>query len=542
MLLGLIVALAVNSQTSKPEAALASLGGFHRKVATESPQAQRFFDQGLLCLYAFHYGQARRSFQVAVTLDPKCAMNYWGIAYSYGPFINAPDVDPAQSKRALDALNQADAAPEAFPLERQIIGAQRVRFSTDGPADRTKLNQAYAGQMGALWKAHPNDPDVGALYAEALIDERPWNQWTLDGKANPGTLEAISVLESVLRMNSKHPMGLHMYIHALEASPQPERALRAADTLFNLVPELGHLQHMPCHIYARLGRWERSITANLDAIAKVDKYMASRGIDPNRGPRVDHYGEALAFAAGMRGMSQLALDAVTLKGTPLKDLEADYADADGDLAMPLEIEQQFGKWDQILSTPSFGAKLPISETMRLGARCVAYAATGHLAEAKTERDRFGQSLSKIPASKSDGLNLVHDILAVEHHLMEGEILIREAGHEDDGLAELRRAVECEDALHYSEPPEWLMPTRHSLGAALLLLGRYREAEPVFRENLRRTPNDGWATLGLAKSYAGEGKNREAALYQSKFKKLWKDADISINTSCLCLETSAKAKD
>jgi tetratricopeptide (TPR) repeat protein len=462
-------------------------------------------------------------------------MNYWGIAYSYGPNINFPSVDADTSRKALDALKKADAASGANPLERELIESQKLRFAPEGPKDRRQLDAAYSKELRTLWKKNPKDPDVGAFFAEALIDEQPWNQWTPAGEPNPGTLEAVETLEAVLKLNSKHPMGLHMMIHSLEASPNPERALKAADSLFNRFPELGHMQHMPCHIYARTGRWEKSIRANIDALKKEDSYLISRGMDPKKSPKIDHDGEALAFAAGMRGQSKLALDAVTIQGFTMKELETEYADLDGDLAMPLEVQQQFGKWDQILATPSFGSKLPVSETMRFGARCVALAATGHLDEAKIDRDNFEKTLLLVPADKSDGLNLVKDVLEVERHLVKGEILVRESGNEDSGLIELRKAVANEDALHYAEPPDWLMPTRHSLGAALLLLGHFDEAESVFRENLRRCPHDGWATLGLSKALLGLGKKSEASRFLAEFKKLWKDADTQISTSCMCLE-------
>lgn len=534
-----LLLLQTQAPLPKTEPLLKSLGGFHRKVSTNSPIAQRYFDQGLVCLYVYHYRQARRSFQQAIEADPQCAMNYWGLAASYGPDINFPSVDAESSQTALAAIEKGIHAKNATPLERKLVLAEGMRFDPTGPIDRTARNHVYADAMKALYGIEPNDPDVASLYAEALIDERPWKQWTLEGKPNPGTLDAIQALERTLKLNPIHPMGLHMYIHALEASPHPEKALFAADRLFNLLPELGHAQHMPCHIYARTGCWPQAVKANLAAIAQVDAYMRSRGVNPADSPRVDHYGEALAFAASMRGQSALALGAVSLDGIPNERLGKDFADLDGDLAAPLEIEQLFGKWDKILSTPAFGERLPVSETLRQGARAVAFSATGDLKSAHEAYGQFKIWFEKIPADKWDGVNYYRKVVEVESHLALGEILIREQGHEPEGLAELKKAVECEDRLNYSEPPEWLMPTRHALGAAQLLFGKFSEALETFHENLRRNPNDGWATLGLAKAYRGLGRKKLAAATQAKFEMLWKDADVKIRTSCMCLDAEAK---
>ncbi|MBS1718206.1 MAG: hypothetical protein JSS72_10800 [Armatimonadetes bacterium] len=533
----LLVALA--QQPGKPEALMTRLGGFHRAVSTKNRTCQQFFDQGLACLYGYQYSTALRSFQQAINADPECAMAYWGLAASYGPTINTPDVDAEDSKKALEALDHADKAKEASELERELIAAQRLRFNASGPKDRTALNAAFSNRMRTVWEHHRRDSDVGSLFAEALLDERPWDQWTLDGKPNPGTEEAVSTVEEVLRQSPRHPMALHVYIHAVEASPHPEKALKAADTLFDLQPDLSHMQHMPCHIYARTGQWAKSIHSNIVAIARVKEYQLSRGISPKAAPNVGHYSHALAFAAGMRGQSKIALHSMDLGGLSNEYLEKNAANFDGELAMPLEVQQQFGKWDDVLSAQIFGKGLPIARTMQAGARAVAFAATGELEQAKKELVRFAEAKQLIPADKADGRTMIHDVLAVEQHLATGEVLIREAGKEEEGLQEMRKAVELEDHLPYSEPPDWIMPTRHALGAALLMLGKYPEALDVFNENLRRLPNDGWATMGLSKALRGLGQVKEADKTLAKFKTLWKDADITISTSCMCLEPRTK---
>lgn len=537
MFAALLFAMLQAGQKPQPETLLPNCAGFHRAISTTDRLAQRYFDQGLVYLYSYHYRSARRSFEEALKRDPESAMAYWGVAFSYGPDINSPDVDRESSQAALKALDRARHAAHCTALERQLIDAQALRFDPTGPDERKPLNRAYAEAMNALWLAHDRDPDIGAMYAEALIDERPWNQWTKDGKPQPGTLDAVAALERVLKLDPRHPLGLHLYIHALEASSTPQKALSAANRLYNLLPDIAHMQHMPSHIYARLGMWERSVKANLDALQKEEAYARSRGIDLRAWPKVEHYNMALAFAAGMRGQSRIALEGVTIEGFTREQFETNFADYDQNIAMPLTVQQMFGKWDAILRTPSFGPKFPIAETMRYGARTVALAATGRLDEARQSRSRFLEMFDALPTRQRWYVTPIRDILNVEKHLITGEILIREPGGVDEGLTELRLAVEAEDQLPYAEPPDWVMPTRHSLGAALLMHGRFEEAKQVFQDNLRRTPNDGWATLGLYKAYIGLHASDDARRELQRFNRLWRDADIKISTSCMCLEPS-----
>ena len=539
-MIGVVLSLALFAQTPpKPEALMEHLGGFHRGVSTTHPLAQKFFDQGLACIYGYQYRTALRSFKRVTELDKDCALAYWGIAYSNGPDINSPQVDDDSAKAALAALDQADAAAHATPLERELIAAQRLRYALPAPKDRKQLDANYSNAMRRIWKAHQSDPDIGAMFAEALIDERPWHQWSLEGLAQPGTLEAIETIETCLKLNPKHPMALHLCIHAVEASPHPERALKAADTLEGLQPDLGHMQHMPCHIYARMGQWNKAIAANERAIKRENEYMISRGVTKPIFPNVHHYGAALAFAAGMKGRSHLAISAMDTKGFSREWMAKNGSDLDTDLAMPLTVLQQFGHWDEILATEPFPDNLPISQTMLYGAQTVANSALGQLDAAKQCYQKFVESEARVPADLSDGINLCRDILDVEKHLCHGEILVREDATKQEGLKELELAVSLEDHLSYSEPPSWLMPTRHALGAALLILGKVSEAEPVFREQLRRTPNDGWALMGLSKSLSGQGKLKEARRYEAQFRREWKDADITISTSCMCLEPQRK---
>lgn len=485
-------------------------------------------------LYGFQYNGARRCFSQAAQADPECAMAHWGLAIAEGPTINDTGVGAAASKLALAEIQRALKAKHVSPLELELIRAQQTRFSPDGPAERNLLNAAYAQAMGKVWRNHQDDPDVGALYAEALLDQRPWNQWSKDGKPMPGTVDAISTLRTVLTLNPRHPQALHMTIHAVESSPHPEDALKAADTLFDLQPDLGHMQHMPCHIYNRTGQWAKSVHASQVAIAQTNAYLKSRGVE-FVGPSLDHYDHALAYAASMLGQSQVALKALNLDNVTPEWIEKNGADYDTDLALPVKVLQRFGKWDEILALKPFGSKTPFATAMRMGARAVAFAAMGRLKEAKEAQREFEKDCQAVPASVTwNDFDKAADILNIERHLMNGEILIREAGQENRAISELKLAVKAEDSLHYSEPPSWIQPTRHALGAAFIQLQRYREAEAVYREDIRKIRPCGWSLYGLGKSLQGQGRQSEAKRTMQEFTEAWKSADVQINSSCLCL--------
>lgn len=526
--------LALVNREPLPEAPLTRLGGFHRKITTNSTACQTWFDQGLAMLYGFQYPGAKRCFSQAAKQDPECAMAHWGMAVAEGPTINETAVGAEASKRALEELQRALAAQHISPLESELIKAQQKRFAADGPENRDKLNADYADAMRKLWRLYQNDPDVGAMFGEAVIDQRPWNQWTKDGKPNPGTLEAITTFRKVLRLNPRHPQALHMLIHALEASPRPEEALQAADTLFDLQPDLGHMQHMPCHIYNRTGQWSKSVHASEVAIAQTNVYLKSRAFDFT-GPSFGHYEHALAYAASMEGRSEVARRALNLDGLTPEWIEKNGSDYDQDLSLPLKVMQRFGKWEEILALHPLGSKTPFTNAMLAGARVVALAATNRIPEAKLEQQTFEKLCQLVPAtSKWNDYDSALDVLNIERHLLNGEILVKEAGRGDDALHELRLAVKAEDALHYNEPPSWIQPTRHVLGAALLKLGRFRDAEGVYREDIRKNRPSGWSLYGLTKALEGQNRLKEAERTRQQFRESWKNADIQIDSSCLCL--------
>jgi tetratricopeptide (TPR) repeat protein len=513
-------------------------GAHERRITTSSAEAAHYFNQGLNFLYGFNHDEAIRSFKQAAALDPGCAMAAWGVSVAYGPHINNPSMPPERAKAAWAALEQARALAErASPVERALITALSQRYADPQPADRKPLDQAYAAAMRLVHRDYPDDADVAALFAESLMDLRPWDLWTQDGKPQPGTPEIVAVLERTLSQAPAHPLALHLYIHAVEASPTPERADAAADRLRDLMPGIGHMVHMPSHIDVRRGRWQQAATANEKAIEADRRYRALS-------PRQDFYRvymahnlHMLAYAAMMQGQGERALRAVRemVAGIPADWLQANAAIADGFTAMSLEVLMRFGRWEEVLAEPDFPSYLPIARAMRHVARGVAYTARGDLEGARAEQRAFAEARAKVPAGAFFGNNSAADLLAVAGHLLDGEILFR-SGRTGPALAALREAVRREDGLRYDEPPDWIHPVRHVLGAVLLKAGRPAEAEVVYREDLRRLPDNGWSLYGLGRSLRAQksaAKAAEAARVEARFNQIWGAADVKLASSCLC---------
>jgi tetratricopeptide (TPR) repeat protein len=511
------------------------LGGHSRKVTTASPEAQRYFDQGLAFLYAFNHDEAIRAFRRAGELDPRCAMAFWGVAVANGPHINNPVVPEDRAKAAWEALKKAQAAAAgASPVEQALIEALAARYALPQPEDRKPLEQAYADAMRKVWLAYPRDADVGALFAESLADLRPWDLWTPDGKPQPGTEDLVATLESVLALDPKHPLANHLMIHAVEASPHPEKADRAADTLRDLQPGLGHLVHMPSHIDVRRGWWQQAIDANAKAMEADRRYTAR---SPHQGfyrLYMAHNHHMLTYGAMMTGQSALALKTIRamVADIPLEFFKANPF-ADGFMAMPLEVLMRFGLWDEILAEPAFPDFVPISRALQHYARAVAYAATDDVPSALSEQAAFLEARSRVPKEAFFGNNTGSDVLDVAESFMRGEILFR-SGKIDEGLASLREAAAREDKLRYDEPPDWIQPVRHALGAALLQAGRFAEAETAFREDLAKLPGNGWGLYGLSRALQLQKRAAEAAAVERQFDDVWKQADIKIKSACLCL--------
>jgi tetratricopeptide (TPR) repeat protein len=518
------------------------LGSYARKITTDSPEAQRYFNQGLAFLHGFNHGAAIRSFQEAAQLDPRCAMAHWGIALACGPHINLTAMPPAAVEMAWNELKLAQQnAEHASPVERDLIEALSHRYTNPPPPDRAPLDQAYADAMRTVWQKYPDDSDVGAFFAEAMMDLRPWNQWTPEGQPNPGTDEILATLDRVLKLNPRHPFANHLYIHATEASQHPERAMAAANRLRRLQPGVAHNVHMPSHIDIRCGRWHEAVDANLRAIAADQRYRKIVG--PPVGflnVYVAHNRHMLSYAAMMTGQRALAIKHIRAMVAEMRSdfLKENATQAEGFVAMPLEVMVRFGMWNAILAEPdNYPEYMAGTRAFHYAARAIAYAAKGETENARQEQAIFLEKSKLVPKEEVFGNNTEEAILALTARMVEGEILIRE-DKLDAGIAELREASKLEDALNYDEPPGWLIPVRHSLGATLMQNGRYAEAEQIYREDLARLPENGWSLYGLASSLRAQKKNQpEAAATSAKFKKLWANADTKITSSCLCQPTA-----
>ncbi len=527
----------IASSTDAPVPFFNGLGSFHRAITTKSLVAQRYFDQGMAFVFGFNHDEAIKAFRAAAKADPNCPMAYWAIANAYGPNINYPMVDPVHAAGAWDALTKAKAiASKGSAVEQALIAAQSKRFANPQPEDRSGLDKAYAEAMREVWKKYPKDPEVGALFAESLMDLRPWDLWTLDGKPVDITPEILRTIDSVLKLNPKHPQGLHLKIHALEASPNPVKALDAANKLRDLQPALGHMVHMPSHIDIRVGHWVDAETSNAKAITADTAYRKAVGkLDFYRG-YITHNYHMLTFAAMMRGEGQRAINTMDegVRIIPTDWAKTYAAFIDAFMVMPVSVRVRFGRWNEVLSAPDYPEHFPISRALRHGARAVAYAATGHVAEAWREQAAFEKMRKATPATASWGNNTAGLIFTIESHFISGEILLAEKNL-DASIEELRSAVVAEDQVKYNEPPDWIQPTRHTLGAVLVQAHRYKEAVDVYKRDLIDHPENGWALKGLALAYAGLGDKHSLQDYQSRFDKAWKDADLKIGSSCLCVK-------
>ncbi len=539
------VALLLNS-ISGPTAALAEdsldpplfkgLGDHHRKVTTSSPLAQQYFDQGLIWAYAFNHDEAIRSFKRAAALDPGCAMAWWGIALCNGPHINNPVVPPERAAEAWSALQKAQAAKAgATEVERALIGALSRRYAASAPADRSGLDKTYARAMGAVWEDFPDDPDVGTLYAEALMDLRPWDLWTQDQRPQPGTNKVLAVLEEVLHLDPQNPGANHLYIHAVEPSKHPQKANASAKRLCDAVPGSGHLVHMPSHIYVLTGRWAQAARQNELAIRADRDY---RQISPKQGfyhIYMLHNHHMLSFASMMEGRAEVAIRSArgVIDSVPEDYMKREAALVDPYMGAVYDALKRFGRWDDILAEPAPPPFLPITTALWRMNRAVAYAAQGNVEAAEQEKAAFQKAAARVPTDALMAINPAADILRIAEHFINGEIAFRR-GAIDESVRELRQAIALEDKLRYMEPPEWVQPVRHTLGAVLMSAGRYREAEQAYREDLAKWPENGWSLYGLSRCLQERGAEAEAKEVGERFRRVWSRADAPIASSCLCV--------
>jgi tetratricopeptide (TPR) repeat protein len=501
-------------------------------VSTISPDAQKYFDQGLVLYYGFNHDAAIASFRQAAAYDPDLAMAWWGQAISAGPNINNPFMDSAAAHTAFLAVQEAvKLAPKATPLEQNLIRAIAERYAWPTPEDRKSLDLAYADVMREVWMEHQDNPDAGALFADAMMNLRPWDLWSPQGEPRPETPEIIMTIEKVLSMNPTHPGACHFYVHTMEASPTPGKALEAADVLRDRVPGAGHLVHMPSHIDIRVGHYDNAVKANLRGIAVDSTWTAQPGFYAFYRAHNYHF---LAYAAMFEGRRDLALwGARGIGATIPLDVVRAYPDfLDAFMPVPVHVMVRFGMWDDILAEPKPPEDLQAWTAFWRYGRTVAYAATGRVAEAEAEFAELTMACDAVPETRLLGNNTARTVLNVGLAMAEGELEYRR-GNRARAFDLLALAVQRDDSLRYDEPWGWMMPVRHSLGALLLEQGKTKEAEAVYRVDLQRHPNNGWALNGLAECLHKQGKHKEAMETGERFREAWGRADVQIKASCYC---------
>jgi tetratricopeptide (TPR) repeat protein len=510
----------------KPATLLPGVGNLRHLVTTKNAEAQQFFNQGLALIYAFNHEEARRSFARAAQLDPQLAMAHWGIALAVGPNYNEPQVDQSRLEAAVAALDKARAlAATSGERERDYIEALSKRFQLN--TDLKKCAIEYKDAMAVLHKKYPADNDAAVLYADSMMNLTPWQLWTKDGKPGEYTREVVAVLEAVLARAPQHMGANHLYIHAVEASRTPGRALPSARRLGTLAPQAGHLVHMPAHIYLRTGDYLAAARSNTAAAAVDRAYIKTTGAS-GMYPAM-YYSHNLHFLAeawnragnyrqAARAATQLADNAQQhLKAMPM---------VEGFLPFPAFVRLRFGKWNEALALPEPPREQAIAHAVWHYVRGVALASTGKINEAEQARAEFLKEAAGLPGETPFGLNPASSVLKIAEHALEARIAAAK-GERPAAIEAWRKAVAAQDALNYDEPPGWYYPVRESLGAALLQAGQAKEAEEVFRADLVENPGNGRSLFGLAASLRAQGRASEAQKAQRDFLRAWRYADTKL---------------
>lgn len=507
------------------------LGTFHRKV-TASPEAQEYFDQGMRFVWAFNHDEATRSFARAAELDPKCASCFWGVALTLGPNYNMPLMAEPRARAGWEALGKAQAnAAAATPVEQALIAALTKRFDGPRPLDPSNsapLLAAYVTAMQDVARRFPHDMDVRTMLAEGMMNTNPWKLWSADGKPGLGTPAILAALRKVLAGDPKHPGANHYWIHAVEASLHPERALPSAEVLVGMMPGAGHFEHMPAHIFQRVGRYEESAEANRKGAAADVAYLKLTAAPDYYPMYLIHNYQFLAYSAAMEGRR-----AETVKA--LRDARAAVPDAmllampglDWSIGYLYDGMARFGLWDEIIAEPAPNPKLAGLTFAWLQARATALAAKGRVAEAKALLPELDRAIAAVPADAAQGQNAARPLYEIGALKAKARIALAE-GQQGAARIALREAVTKEDGLSYNEPSDEFFPVRHLLGAALLDAKRPAEAEAVYREDLRRNPDNGWALRGLGLALEAQGKKAEEV--KARLREAWRHSDTELTAS------------
>ena len=515
---------------SKAATLMSGLGDLHHPVSTSNAEAQQFFDQGLRLIYAFNHDEAGRSFHRAAELDPKLAMAYWGIAEAVGPNYN----DPASADRfrqAHEAIQEAvDLSTDAAPSEQAYIQAMALRFPADPKSDLRKAAENYHDAMREVSKKYPDDLDAATLFAESGMNLHPWGLWHHDGTPEAGTEEIVATLESVMRRDPNHMGAIHYYIHAVEASPNPERALAGANKLASLAPAAGHIVHMPAHVYIRTGDYESAVKTNEEAAAVDQAYIkasGAQGIYPMM--YYSHNLHFIAMCSSMNGNYEEAKKTADMLAAHVGPHVKDMPPIEGFMTIPIAVDVRFHRWDDILKMPQPDPAMKTTTAFWHFARGMALAGTGKAGEAEAEYKIVADAEKNTPEDVVFAMpvnNKAKDIMKIAKNVLGAKIAMAKKD-KAGAIAMLRDAVTIQDSLKYGEPPDWFFPVRESLGAALLMNSDAAGAEKVFREDLDRNPRNPRSLFGLHQALEAQGRSYDAQFVDREFRTSWKGGNTPL---------------
>jgi len=512
---------------SRPVTMMTGLGDLHHPVSTNSSEAQQFFDQGLRLIYAFNHDEAARSFHHAGELDPKLAMAWWGVAEAEGPNYNDPASDERFAQAHLDIQKAVDLSANASSSDKAYIQAMALRFPADPKADRRKAAEAYHDAMREVAKKFPDDLDAATLFAESGMNLHPWGLWHPDGTPEAGTEEIVSTLESIIRRDPNHLGAVHYYIHAVEASRSPERALAGANRLAALAPAAGHIVHMPAHVYIRTGDYEAAVKTNEQA-AEVDRaYIqasGAQGIYPMM--YYSHNLHFIAMCAAMNGDYAESKKNADMLAAHVGPAVSMMPPLEGFMTIPIAVQIRFHRWSDILNMPQPDPSMKTTTVFWHFARGMALAGTGKISDAEAEYKIVSDAEKATPPDVVFAMpvnNKAKDIMVIAENVLGAKIAA--AKHDTAGeIAMLKTAVSVQDSLKYGEPPDWFFPVRESLGAALLMKGDAAAAEQVFRDDLERNPRNPRSLFGLQQALKAQGRDYDAGFIQKQFQSSWKGGE------------------
>ena len=528
--LALLAGVESRATDAKPVTLMTGLGDLHHPVSTRSKEAQQFFDQGLRLIYAFNHDEAARSFHKAAELDASLAMAYWGIAEAVGPNYNDPASED-RFKEAHAAIQKAtDLSASAWPIERAYIAAMAKRFPADPKSDLRKSAEQYHDAMRELVKKFPDDLDAATLFAESGMNLHPWGLWHQDGTPEVGTEEIVATLEAVIRRDPNHLGAIHYYIHAVEASNSPERALAGANRLASLAPAAGHIVHMPAHVYIRTGDYAAAVKTNQEAAAADRAYLKSSGVDGIY-PMMyySHNLHFIAICSAMDGDYAEGRKAAEMLAAHVAPAAKDMPPLQGFMTVPLAVDVRFHKWDEVLAMKPPDAELTTLVGFWHFARGMALAGKGKTAEAEAEYKIVAEAERGTPPDAIFTMpinNKTKDILKIAENVLGAQLALARIDN-PSAVRMLREAVTVQDTLKYDEPPDWFFPVRESLGAVLLMSGDTKGAEQVFRDDLVKNPRNPRSLFGLQQALKAQERNSDAWFVEKEFRDTWKGGELKV---------------